>query len=132
MDNLGETVAELRDSKEWIEVLTYSPCGTMLACGSHDDNIYVYNVNDGYSLMHTFTAHNSYITSVDWSQDSAYLRSVCGAYELLFFDVGSGCQDTSGGSNTVDTVWASNSAKFGWCVDGIFPGNTDGTHVNHV
>ena len=72
------------------------------------------------------------ITSVDWSEDSSILRTVWGAYELLFFDANTGAQETSGGSSTVDTVWATNSAKFGWCVDGIFPGNTDGTHVNDV
>jgi WD40 repeat protein len=129
---LDETVAELRDSREWIEVLVYSPCGTMLACGSHDDNIYIYDVEDGYSLKHTLDAHNSYITSVDWSEDSSMIRSVCGAYELLFFNIDEGVQDPSGASGTVDTIWASNTAKFGWLVDGIFPGNTDGTHVNHV
>lgn len=104
----------------------------MLACGSHDNVIYVYNVEDGYSLKSKLRAHNSYITSVDWSEDSSTIRSVCGAYELLFFDVESGTQDPGGASANVDTIWATNSAKFGWCVDGIFPGNTDGTHVNHV
>ena len=104
----------------------------MLACGSHDDNIYVYDVEDGYTLKSKCTAHNSYITSVDWSEDSTTLRSVCGAYELLFFDAESGEQDPGGASANVDTIWATNSAKFGWLVDGIFPGSTDGTHVNHV
>ena len=131
-DDLGEVVAEMTDSTEWIEVLSYSPCGTMLAAGSHDNNIYIYDVEGDYELKHTLKAHNSYITSVDWSEDSTIIRSVCGAYELLFFDVESGQQDTGGASATVETVWASNTAKFGWCVDGIFPGATDGTHVNHV
>lgn len=122
----------MRDSKEWIEVLAYSPCGTMLACGSHDNNIYVYDVDDGYMLKSKLKAHNSYVTSVDWSEDSSTIRSVCGAYELLFFDVQSGKQDPGGASANVDTVWATNSAKFGWLVDGIFPPATDGTHINHV
>lgn len=122
----------MRDSKEWIEVLTYSPCGTMLACGSHDNNIYIYDVEDGYMLKTRLKAHNSYVTSVDWSEDSTTIRSVCGAYELLFFDVQSGKQDPGGASANVDTVWATNSAKFGWLVDGIFPPTTDGTHINHV
>jgi len=104
----------------------------MLAVGSHDNNIYVYDVDSGYKKKCTLKGHNSYITSVDWSQDSSVIRSVCGAYELLFFDVDSGKQDTGGASATVDTIWATSTAKFGWCVDGIFPGNTDGTHVNHV
>ena len=32
----------------------------------------------------------------------------------------------------MSTEWATNSAKFGWSVDGIFPSGTDGTHINHV
>lgn len=31
--------------------------------------------------------HSSYITHVDFSVDSKYLHSNCGAYELLFWDV---------------------------------------------
>lgn len=30
------------------------------------------------------------------------------------------------------TEWNSGHAKFGWCVDGIFPSGTDGSHVNGV
>jgi WD40 repeat protein len=119
-------------SKEWIEVLAYSPCGAYLASGSHDNTVYVYDVEDGYSLKSKLRAHNSYVTSVDWSEDSSTIRSVCGAYELLFFDVESGEQDPGGASANVDTVWTTNTAKFGWLVDGIFPGSTDGTHVNYV
>lgn len=32
-------------SREWIEVIKYSPDETMLAVGSHDNDIYVFNVN---------------------------------------------------------------------------------------
>jgi WD40 repeat protein len=56
-----------------------------LAVGSHDNNIYVYETT-GYKLLGKCTKHNSFITSVDWSKDGKYIRSVCGAYELLFFD----------------------------------------------
>lgn len=78
------------------------------------------------------TKHNSFITSVDWSKDGKYIRSVCGAYELLFFSGENYQQDTSGASNTVGTEWATNTAKFGWLVDGIFPAGVDGTHINGV
>ena len=30
------------------------------------------------------------------------------------------------------TDWATGHCKFGWCVDGIFPSGTDGTHINGV
>lgn len=70
--------------------------------------------------------------SVDWSEDGTYLRSVCGAHELLFFTTEDCKQDPSGATNTVETKWQTSSAKYGWLVTGIFPAGTDGTHINHV
>lgn len=130
-DNLSSIIATKNDSKEWIEVLSYSPDGSMLACGSHDNNIYIYDTSS-YNKIGILKAHKSFITCFDWSADSSLIRSVCGAYELLFFKVGEFKQDPSGASNTVDTVWASQTVKFGWCVDGIFPSGTDGSHINGV
>lgn len=84
---LDTITATLTESAEWIEAMAYSPCGTYLAVGSHDNNVYVYKVEDAYTLHGTGKAHNSFIVSVDWSEDSSYLRTVCGAHELLFFTV---------------------------------------------
>jgi len=60
--------------------------------------------------------HSTYLTSVDWSADSKYIRSTDGAQELLYFNIPEFKQDKFGKSNTVDTVWATNTAKFGWHV----------------
>merc|ERR1712086_1052347 len=76
--------------------------------------------------------HSSFITAFDWSLDSKMLRSVCGAYELLFWNVDAAKQDPSGASNTRETVWKSQSCKLGWAVQGIFPAGCDGSHVNSV
>jgi WD40 repeat protein len=130
-DQLDNIVAQTNDAKEWIEDMEYSPDGSKLAVGSHDNKIYVYSVPD-YSLLGVCKKHNSFITSVDWSLDGSYIRSVCGAYELLFFDGNSYSQDPNGASNTKGTQWATNNAKFGWLVDGIFPPGTDGSHINYV
>jgi echinoderm microtubule-associated protein-like 1/2 len=131
LNNLNDVIATKNDSREWIEAMSYSPDGDKLAVGSHDNNIYVYSTSD-YSLIGKCTKHNSFIVSVDWSADGKYIRSVCGAHELLFFSGETFEQDTNGASNTVDTIWATSTAKFGWLVDGIFPNGTDGTHVNSV
>lgn len=128
----GEITQELRDSGQWIEAVEYSPNGNFLAVGSHDNLIYVYDVNDGYSLIGKCKGHNAAITNIDWSMDSTYLKSVCIGYELLFFTIPDCEQDTSGASNTVETLWASQHCKFGWNVDGIFPKETSGDHINCV
>ena len=93
------------------------------------------------------TKHNSFITALDWSTDSQHIMSVCGAYELLFFDANTGAQRTGiywafqsfshnllidGATALRDEKWASFTVKLGWPVQGVFPPGTDGSHVNGV
>ena len=125
-------IKEIQDAEEWCEVAEYSPNGTYLAVGSHDTNIYIYNVAEDYNLVGKCKRHNATVTCIDWSLDETYIRSVCNAYELIFSLIPSCEQDPSGASNTTGTAWASHHCKFGWCVDGIFPKGTDGTHINGV
>ena len=42
---LDEVTDIKRQPKEWIECMEYSPDGSKLAVGSHDNFIYVYNTN---------------------------------------------------------------------------------------
>lgn len=120
---------------EWIETMVYSPCGNFLAVGSHNNIIYVLSTGD-YSekgkKFQKLTGHSSFITSLDWSRDSNWIRSNCGAYELLFFNVKDRKRDPSGASNTVDVAWADQTNKLGWNVQGIFPSGCDGSHINSV
>jgi WD40 repeat protein len=127
------TDKKMKPAAEWIECMHYSPCEKYLAVGSHNNMIYILDVDKGYKEKYKLTGHSSFITSLDWSQDSSYIRSVCGAYELLFFNVANkGKRDPSGASNTVATVWADQTCKLGWCVQGIFPSGCDGSHINSV
>lgn len=130
-DKLTQLVAQNKDSQEWIEAMEFSPDGTKLAVGSHDNKIYIYSTSN-YAKLGVCSKHNSFIVSVDWSVDGKFIRSVCGAHELLFFNGETYAQETSGASNTKGTTWASGHAKYGWLVDGIFPSGTDGTHINGV
>ena len=102
VQNLDHITNTLNEPREWNEAMEYSPCGQYLAVGSHDNNVYVYDSN--YSLVGTCKGHNSFITAVDWSADSKYIRSNCGAYELLFFDKDSGFSQDKG-KNVSDSRW---------------------------
>jgi len=59
--------------------------------------------------------HSSYITHLDFSADSGYLQSNCGAYELLFWDVKKATQIKSA-TSVRDVEWASWSLVIGWPV----------------
>ena len=122
----------LQDSTEWIEVMAFSPDNKWLAVGSHDNKVYIYDVEGSFSLKNKCSGHSSYIMAMDWCTQSHYLRTNCGAYELLFFTIPDCEQDTSGRSNTTGTEWATKTVKFAWDVQGIYPSGTDGTHINSV
>ena len=124
-------IKTLREPKEWIEAMSYSPDSKYLAVGSHDNFIYVYNVPN-YNVKCRLAGHSSFIIALDWSVDSNSLHSNCGAYELLFWDVTSGRQNKSGATGLRDEQWATWTAKLGWPVQGIFEGVVDMTHVNTV
>ena len=64
--------------------------------------------------------------------DSKFLRSNCGAYELLFWNIPEMVQDKNGATNTRDIGWASAKCKIQYGSMGIFPEGEDFTHVNSV
>lgn len=46
VNDLNTEVTTMKDSKEWIEVITFSPDGNYVAIGSHDNHIYIYTTGD--------------------------------------------------------------------------------------
>jgi WD40 repeat protein/Ca2+-binding EF-hand superfamily protein len=121
-----------KNRKEWISELRYSPDNKTLAVGSHDNTIELMDVLSNYKTKAKLSKHSSFITHLDWSQDSSYLHSNCGAYELLFWDANSGKQITSGASALKDEDWATWSCVLGWPVQGIFQSEWDGSDINMV
>lgn len=112
--------------------MKYSPCGKYLAVGSHDNHVYIYDVENNYALYASQDKHNSFVTALDWTADSSYIRSICGAYEKLFFNVKGKVFDTDGLKSTKDMIWASTTCKKGWDVEGCKPASEDGSHINGV
>jgi len=130
LKEINEVVVQKHDAKEWIEAIHYSPCGEYLAVGSHDNVVYIYD--NTYKLKAKCNKHSSFITSLDWSLDSNYIQSTCGAYELLFFDAHSGAQQTGGAHLLRDEPWTTWSSRIGWPVQGVYPSGVDGSHINGV
>ncbi len=131
-DDLDNIITTLKDSREWVEVVAYNEEDTRLAVGSHDDNIYIYDVKKKYRLIAKCEGHNSFIVSLDWSLDSSYIRSVDGAHELLFHFADTGEHDPHGVESAKDIAWFNKTTKISWDTQGLTPSSEDGTHINHV
>ncbi|XP_071079314.1 echinoderm microtubule-associated protein-like 2 isoform X12 [Haliotis cracherodii] len=128
-----EMVSVHSDGSEQIETIKYSPDGSYIAIGSRDNYIYVYQVSDGgrkYSKVGRCSGHSSFITHVDWSEDSQYLVSNSGDYEVLYWTVSS-CKQVTTPASVRDTQWATQDCTLGFSVAGIWPDGADGTDINN-
>ena len=63
----------------------FSPDGRLVAACSNDQFIDVFDRSQGYKKIARCTGHSSTVRHVDWSADSAVIRTVCSAYEILYF-----------------------------------------------
>ena len=73
---------------EEVQDIKFSPNGKQLAVASRDNNIYIYNVVNGrdFEFNGACRGHSSYVTHLDWSEDSTTLQSNDGSYELLYWN----------------------------------------------
>lgn len=61
---------------DWVQRVCFSHNGTMIASGSHDGTVKIWNVLTK-ELIHTFTGHSSYVLDVCFSPDDTVIAS-CG------------------------------------------------------
>ncbi|XP_026793050.1 echinoderm microtubule-associated protein-like 4 isoform X1 [Pangasianodon hypophthalmus] len=128
-----EVVSDLTDGNEQLSVMRYSPDGSFLAVGSHDNFIYIYSVTEGgrrYTRFGKCTGHSSFITHLDWSKDGKYIMSNSGDYEILYWDVAGGCKLLRNRFESKDREWASYTCVLGFHVMGVWLEGSDGTDIN--
>ncbi|NWZ90945.1 EMAL3 protein, partial [Nesospiza acunhae] len=109
------------DGNEQLSVVRFSPDGTFLAIGSHDNFIYIYSVAEGgrkFSRFGRCTGHSSFITHLDWSKDGRFIMSNSGDYEILYWDVAGGCKLLRNRFESRDREWASYTCVLGFHVFG--------------
>ncbi|XP_072573236.1 echinoderm microtubule-associated protein-like 2 isoform X2 [Paramormyrops kingsleyae] len=126
-------VSDYTDGNEQLSVMRYSPDGSFLAVGSHDNVIYIYSVTEGghhYTRFGKCTGHSSFITHLDWSKDGKYIMSNSGDYEILYWDVARGCRLLRNRYDSRDREWASYTCVLGFHVMGVWPEGSDGTDIN--
>lgn len=122
-----------KKGEQWIEEIKFSPDTQMVAFGSHGgySPVEVMLVKDNklskYAVIKV--GFTSALLHLDWSSDSNFIVTNSQAAELKFLDVKAQQQIRS--SDTKDIQWATWSCKFGWPVQGIWPG-VDYSDVNTV
>lgn len=128
-----EVVSESVDGNEQHSVMRYSPDGSFLAVGSHDNFIYIYSVSENgrrYSRFGKCNGHSSFITHLDWSKDGKYIMSNSGDYEILYWDIVGGCKLLRNRYESKDREWASYTCVLGFHVMGVWLEGSDGTDIN--
>ncbi|KAG7495720.1 echinoderm microtubule-associated protein-like 3 isoform X1 [Solea senegalensis] len=128
-----DVVSESTDGNEQLSVMRYSPDGSFLAVGSHDNFIYIYTVTDSgrrYTRFGKCNGHSSFITHLDWSKDGKYIMSNSGDYEILYWDIAGGCKLLRNRFESKDREWASYTCVLGFHVMGVWLEGSDGTDIN--
>uniref|UniRef100_A0A8C4RAU6 Uncharacterized protein n=1 Tax=Eptatretus burgeri TaxID=7764 RepID=A0A8C4RAU6_EPTBU len=111
------------DGTELLSVMRFSPDGSMLAIGSHENFIFLYSVMESgrrYARMGKCTGHSSFITHLDWASNGELLVSNSGDYEILYSD------------SIRDIDWATYTCVLGFHIYGVWPDSSDGTDINAV
>lgn len=131
----GDSIlVRISEPPEKISEIQFSPDGTRVALGCHDNDVYIYellNKGKSVSLTARCKAHTSSVTHLDWSEDGERLQSTSTDYELLFWDAVLGEQLTESASLR-NTEWDTHNCVLGYPVIGIWPEGADGTDVNSV
>ncbi|XP_039443776.1 echinoderm microtubule-associated protein-like 2 isoform X1 [Culex pipiens pallens] len=129
-----ELLAVYQDGQDVIQTIKFSPDGNLLALGSKDSCVYIYQCTKAahrFSKIGKCTGHSSFISHIDWSKDSTVLRTNSGDYELLYWNP-TLCRQITTHGTVRNLEWATQSCTVSFETVGIWPENFDGTDINSV
>uniref|UniRef100_A0A8B9KL60 EMAP like 6 n=1 Tax=Astyanax mexicanus TaxID=7994 RepID=A0A8B9KL60_ASTMX len=124
-------IVHIKDRKEVIHELKYSPDGAYLAVGSNDGLVDVYAVAQRYKKVGECSRSCSFITHLDWSIDGKFLQTNDGAGERFFYRMPTGKHLTS--KEEIKGIhWVSWTCVIGPEVSGIWPKYTNLADINSL
>lgn len=124
--------AEIKEAKQAISCVRFSPDGVTLAVGSRDNAIYFYSVIQQFKRKSKFSKHNAGILQLDFSKCGMYVQSCCSSYEILYSKVSTGQQVVNPSVVLQSVEWESWTCTLGWPVLGIWAPGMDGSDINAV
>jgi len=114
-----KVVHEGKDASSFITVIKYSNDMRILAIGSDDCYIYLYDVKELYARRVTIKTHVAAISSLDFSSNGSYLMSADVTKRVCYTDVSNGI-DIPSSSSLRDEKWATSTTPFVWPVKGFW------------
>lgn len=78
------TVYSRKNRNEVLHEMKYSPCGKFLAVGSNDNYVDIMSV-PSYKRLSVCSGNSSFITHLDWSNDSSYVQTNSGDGQRLIY-----------------------------------------------
>lgn len=94
--NTHTPLATLEGHTNWVLCVSYSPCGKIIATGSMDNTIRLWEADSGKPLGKSLTGHGKWITSLAWEP-------------LHLVKVGSSPRLVSGSKDSTLKVWDTNT-----------------------
>uniref|UniRef100_H3CLU3 EMAP like 6 n=2 Tax=Tetraodon nigroviridis TaxID=99883 RepID=H3CLU3_TETNG len=123
-------VVHIKDRKEVIHELKFSPDGSYLAVGSNDAFVDLYAVAQRYKKVGECSRSTSFITHLDWSVDSRFLQTNDGAGERHCYRAPAGKLVPPEEAKGIH--WMTWTGVVGAEVNGIWPKYSRLTDVNSV
>lgn len=112
--------------------LKYSSDNMLLAAGSTDNSIHLFNAKDNYVIFRSISGFLSPAIEIDWDSTSTYIQAVCINNDFQYINIKAQSPIISAPEEIRDVNWSTLTCKFGYYVQGIFLGSTDPNYINTV